>query len=186
MVITTLILGLSLTLVANGASAVQRIYRRTLAKADAQMIYSQIETNLRAELAFADKVTVDADKKVQTYEVGYQLCDLTLKNKDGADSGLLYVRYYDAKRDPVTKEIQYKDDGSIDYDTTTPYYYAISPKNRKRLEDLSIPDLPDIKYENGYFTVSGLQVEYDGQNMIANADGTQFIIQAANKIIASP
>ena len=187
MIVTTLLLALSMTVLTSGASAVSAIYRRTLAKADAQMIYSQIETNLRAELAFADSVTVNAEKKVQTYEVNFHLCNLTL-GKDGS-GGPLYVRYYDA-RDPNTKQVQYNADGSIAYNMDKPYYYAISPTQQKRLEDLKVKNLPEIKYENGCFKVSGLQVEYDGQNMIANTDTPQFIIRAANdvneKSIASP
>ncbi len=131
MLLATLILSLSMMLLSNGAAVIQRIYRRTLAATDAQMILSQTETRLRNDLSMATKCDFDADGKTVTRyyisSVGYELT--------------------------VSNGVLYRKDGEGNLD-------QLSLKNVRRLEDLKIPNAPTIQYADGCFTVSDLQAEY--------------------------
>ena len=159
MLLATMILGLSMTLLANGAAVIQSIYRRMLATADAQMILSQVETRLRNDLSMATgykKISDDA----YYYLNG---CWYRLK----IDNGVLYKEGFEAI--PPEADAQ----GELD---------QISFKNTRRLENLSINSLPAITRNGDCFYVSGLCVEYkDGQNHIIfpeNSPNPQFVIRA--------
>ena len=135
------------------------------------MIYSQIETNLRAELAFAD--FVDDVDNVTKYYINYI--------NNGATPPVEYELKIDANTRALCVEFDYPPvDG-------THYKNFISPTKQDRLESLTVT-MPTITYDDakGCFEVSGLQVEYDGQNMIANTATPQFVIQAANEVKPIP
>ena len=61
MLMTTLILSLAMVIVVSGSSVAQKIYRNTMAKADAQMILSQIERNRVSPPGHAESVPGHAD-----------------------------------------------------------------------------------------------------------------------------
>ena len=55
MLMTTLILSFSMVMLVNGSVSIRRIYSETLRKADAQMMLSEAETQLRNDLSFTKK-----------------------------------------------------------------------------------------------------------------------------------
>ena len=156
-----MILGLSMTLLANGAAVIQSIYRRMLATADAQMILSQVETRLRNDLSMAEKYTLDAEGYVTHYYISPYWYSLKV------DGGVLYKEGF------LSLSPEPAEEAKLD---------QLSFKNTRRLENLSINSLPAITRNGDCFYVSGLCVEYkDGQNHIIfpeNSPNPQFVIRA--------
>lgn len=161
MLITTLIMSLSFTLLANGVATIRNIYSKTMAKADAQMILSQVEITLRNELSLVTKVEwKDEDaggKKILQYYIPPYWCRLVVKD------GVLCKK----KISPDGKE-------KIE---------PISYQHTNRLENL-VMSLPEIRYVNsdGYFQVSKLKVTYQGDTVAgSDSDFPQYLIRALNK-----
>ena len=167
MLLATLILSFSMMLLSNGAAVIQRIYRRTLAATDAQMILSQAEIRLRNDLSMAEKCDLDADGETVTQyyisSVGYKL--ITHPDRD---------RYPSQERYPDGVLYREDDAGNLD---------QFSLKNVSRLEGLQIPNAPTIQYADGCFTVSGLQVEYsDGRGSTLPFSSPAIVIRALQSV----
>lgn len=177
MLLATMILGLSMTLLANGAAVIQSIYRRMLATADAQMILSQAETRLRNDLSRAE--TPKNEGIVTNYYIrsndALTKCTLTVRpdrteysEKDYPDY-VLYAQY-------VTNEVSKLD--------------QLSLKNVRRLEDLQIPEAPVIKFDDNCFKVYGLRVRYQDkrtgnwETLCGSSDDSkpQFVIRALQPV----
>ena len=171
MLLATLILSLSMMLLSNGAAVIQRIYRRTLAATDAQMILSQTEINLRNDLSAAEEYRTD-NGDVTLYRVSSYWYRLTV------NEGVLYKERFSSPPQP-------DETGSLE---------QISLKNVRRLADLKIPAAPTIRFSYDCFQVYGLRVEYtDNRNQTAILCGetlpddldnapAQFVIRALQSV----
>ena len=190
MLITTLILSLVMVISTSGVAVAQKLYRSTMAKADAQMILSQIERNLRDDLSFADqyKLGPDGATVTQYHKNGFWY---GLENGNQTDKSpyenFLYKTFY------ATGESQ---DAEFDSASNPILYEPLSSNNSDRLEDVSV-SVPKIVYvydetsAENYFYVYDLSVELDG-TVIAGvygeaADGEEapyLIIRALNRVEA--
>lgn len=166
MLITTLIMSLSFTLLANGVATIRNIYSKTMAKADAQMILSQVEITLRNDLSLVTKVEYpkadkNAEKKnILQYYIPPYWCRLVVED------GVLCKK----KISPDGKE-------KIE---------PISYQHTNRLETL-VMSLPEIRYvksddyfPDDYFQVSNLSVKYQ-EDTVAGSEFLQYLIRALNK-----
>lgn len=177
MLMTTLILSLAMVIVVSGSSVAQKIYRNTMAKADAQMILSQIERNLRDDLSFADQCRLDADGTTVTQYhkngLWYTLANGTKANQAPYENFLYRTfRVTDSNG-------EFEDDDPI-------LYEPLSSSNSNRLEEVSV-SLPKITYSDGRFQVSNLRVRLDAADtgVLAGADDDTtpyLIIHALNKV----
>ncbi|MBQ6207400.1 MAG: prepilin-type N-terminal cleavage/methylation domain-containing protein [Oscillospiraceae bacterium] len=176
MLITTLILSLVMVIVTSGVAVAQKLYRKTMAKADAQMILSQIERYLRDDLSFADECETEADgKTVKRYHKNgfwYALANGPT-GKSGLSANFLYKTF------------------SATGESENTLYESLSASKSDRLEDIYV-SVPVITYDSGEnrFYVSGLRVMLDETTVIAGADSAQsggtetpyLIISALNQV----
>lgn len=168
MLITTLIMSLSFTLLANGVATIRNIYSKTMAKADAQMILSQVEITLRNDLSLVTKVEYpkadkNAEKKnILQYYIPPYWCRLVVED------GVLCKKRFLTQTPPLSTNSGGEN-------------VPISYQHKNRLENLEV-SVPNIQYVNsdGYFQVSGLSVKYQ-EDTVAGSESLQYLIRALNK-----
>lgn len=168
MLITTLIMSLSFTLLANGVATIRNIYSKTMAKADAQMILSQVEISLRNDLSLVTKYALMTDKdgkEILQYYIPPYWCRLVVNEKD---KGVLYKMRFQGQTPP---SLGVKSEDCV----------PISYQHRNRLENLEVFG-PEIQYNSdGYFQVSNLKVTYQGDTVAgSDSDSPQYLIRALN------
>lgn len=166
MLITTLIMSLSFTLLANGVATIRNIYSKTMAKADAQMILSQVEITLRNDLSLVTKVEYpkadkNAEKKnILQYYIPPYWCRLVVED------GVLCKKRFLTQTPPLSTNSGGEN-------------VPISYQHKNRLENLEV-SVPEIQYDsNGYFQVSNLKVTYQ-DDPVAGSDSLQYLIRALN------
>ena len=170
MLITTLIMSLSFTLLANGVATIRNIYSKTMAKADAQMILSQVEISLRNDLSLVTKYALMTDedgKEILQYYIPPYWCRLVVNEKD---KGVLYKKRFLTQTPPLSTNSGGEN-------------VPISYQHKNRLENLEV-SVPNIQYVNsdGYFQVSKLKVTYQGDTVAgSDSDFPQYLIRALNK-----
>lgn len=180
MLITTLIMSLSFTLLANGVATIRNIYSKTMAKADAQMILSQVEITLRNDLSLVTKVEYpkadkNAEKKnILQYYIPPYWCRLVVE-----DGVLCKKRFLTQTPPPLSTN-----SGGALSTNSGGENVPISYQHKNRLENLEVVSVPNIQYVNsdGYFQVSKLKVTYQG-DIVAGSDSDfpQYLIRALNK-----
>lgn len=183
MLITTLIMSLVMVIVTSGVAVAQKLYRNTMAKADAQMILSQIERYLRDDLSFADECEMDADgETVKRYHKNgfWYALENGPEGKSGLSANFLYKTFSVA--------------GESETENLNLLYEPLSPSKSDRLEAIrvSVPVITYVSAENRFY-VSDLRVTLeDGTTVIAGADSGEadsaetpyLIISALNQVKA--
>ena len=161
MLLTTLIMSLVMVVVTSGAAVAQKLYRNTMAKADAQMILSQVERYLRDDLSFADECEINADGKVKRYHKNgfwYALANGP-EGKSGLSANFLY-RTFDAT-------------GNAAGDDLNLLYEPLSASKSDRLERVYV-FVPDITYDSdeNCFYVSNLRVTLEDKTTVIAGEGS--------------
>ena len=170
MLITTLILSLVMVIVTSGVAVAQKLYRNTMAKADAQMILSQIERYLRDDLSFADECETEADgKTVKHYHKNGYWYALSNGPQPSNDS---------ERKSSLSANFLYKTfsvAGESEMENLNLLYEPLSPSKSDRLEAIRV-SVPVITYnsDESRFYVSDLRVTLeDGTTVIAGAESVQ-------------
>ena len=195
MLITTLIMSLVMVIVTSGSAVAQKLYRNTMAKADAQMVLSQIERYLRDDLSFADECEIDLQRSEYDSEDNLTAGAVTRYHKNGfwyelsngpAENDM-------ARTTPLYQNFLYKTFSATEapqgefQSGEQKIYEPLSTSNSKRLEEIfvSVPTITYIPGENS-FQVSNLQITLaDGATVIAGSAsaGTPYlIIRALNRV----
>ena len=187
MLLTTLLLALATMIVAEGSSSVNAVYRRTMAKADAQMVLSQIETQLREELRFAEDVDM-SDPAHPLYQWHGGWCGIQVYD------GVLYRRWEEAADDTPEEDARARERARAGFDDerypltlkddTGKLKAGVEPLSETAmtsLEGIHVPFPPTIAYDpaNGLFTVSGLQVWAEDGHTLAGP--MTFHVRAVNR-----
>ena len=173
MLLTTFLLALTTMVVAEGSRSVNAVYRRTMAKADAQMVLSQIETQLREELRFAEDVDADGSGNVTAYKWHGGWCGIHTYTSSDGKVVLLYRRWVDASEDDAeTTAATAFDDREMEDGLKTTLPVGVEPLSETDMASLEgiRAVLPTIAYDpaHGLFTVSGLEVRAeDGHHTLA-------------------
>ena len=196
MLITTLIMSLVMVIVTSGSAVAQKLYRNTMAKADAQMVLSQIERYLRDDLSFADECEIDSqESEYDDFDNHLTEGAVTRYHKNGFWYELSNGPAANdmARTTPLYQNFLYKTFSATEapqgefQSGEQKIYEPLSTSNSKRLEEIfvSVPTITYIPDENS-FHVSNLQITLaDGTTVIAGSDSAEtpyLIIRALNQV----
>ncbi|MBQ9346489.1 MAG: prepilin-type N-terminal cleavage/methylation domain-containing protein [Oscillibacter sp.] len=201
MMMTMLIMSLVMVIVVGGASVAQKLFRNTMAKADAQMVLSQIERYLRDDLSFTDACMIE--EAIDYDDNG----NLIQYDSDGDPVEWTVTEYhkngfwYKLQNgvNPVSaprRNILYKTFSAVgeaqsggaddEFDSGSQILYEpLSASNSRRLEDIAV-QVPEITYipAQDCFRVANLRVQRDGTTIAgAENDSEEYlVIRALNKV----